>query len=181
MPQVHRWFALAVLLLLVCSATGCINEKVSESSVSYSFEWWVPVATFAVGLVLLPAGWVLRKTRFGWIMLVGGPLLLFVFGPGTVTDQVTVDAKHFTLHTGFWFSPTQFDVAFDDIQRIDITSETRRGRRGRKTTSYFLDCHKKDGAMEHVPIGTLMEEAVDAILAVADERQIPIADLTGNE
>lgn len=181
MTRVSRCFALALLLLLVGSATGCIDEKVSESSVSYTFSWWVPVATFAVGVVLLPAGWLLRKTRYGWLMLVGGPLLLIVFGPGALQDQVTVDANHFTLHTGFWFSPTRFDVAFSDIERIERTSETRRGRRGRKTTSYFLDCHRKSGEMDHVPIGTLMEEAVPAILAVAGERQIPVADLTGQE
>lgn len=181
MSRVSRWFVFAMLLLLVGSLAGCIDEKVSEGSVKYTFSWWVPVVTFVGGLVLLPAGWALRKTRFGWMMLVAGPLLLVVFGPGTVTDHVTVNDDQFTLHTGFWFSPTHFDVRFDDIQRIELTSETRRGRRGRKTTSYFIDCHNKSGGMDHVPIGTLMEEAVVAVLDKAHARSIPIADLRGSE
>lgn len=179
MFRTSRCLALATLLLLACFSAGCIEEKTAENSINYAFSWWVPALLFLGGIAMVPVGWITRQTRFGWAFLIGGPAVLLVLAPGTLTDRVTVDAEQFTLHTGFWFAPTHFEVRFDDVERIEITSETRRGRRGRKKTSYFLDCYRKSGGMDHVPIGTLMEEAAGAVLAVAQERGIPLNDLTG--
>jgi hypothetical protein len=164
----------------VCVLSGCVNQTAEAGQTTWKFAWWLPTVVLLGGLIAAPVGWLWRsKNNYGWVLLIGGPLAAAVFAPGLMADRVTVDDEHFTLRTGFWFAPTRHDIRFADVSRIDITSETRSGRRGRRTTSYYLVCHKTTGDSEKVPVGNLMEYAVGDILATADERGIPVQDMTG--
>jgi hypothetical protein len=118
-----------------------------------------------------------KNPRLGWALMILGPLAAVIMGPGMMMDKVVVDKQHFSLVTGFWFAPTKHDVKFADVASIDLIMEETRGARGRKNQNYYLLCHKKGGADQKVPVGTLMQEgAARAVLDEARELGIPIVD-----
>lgn len=162
------------------ASCGCAEERVVGDTTVFTFALWVPALVFLACVVATVAGWFLRKksTRWGWILLIAGPLAGAVVAPGLLLDKVTVNDERFTLHTGFWFAPTAHQVRYGDLSVIEFMAEERRSRRG-KRTSYYLLCHKKSGETERVPVGTLMQEgAVIKILDKAVERGVPVYDRT---
>lgn len=169
-------------LLLLPALCGCVAETQNGSATTYAFEWWTGVLSLVGGL-LLTAGGVLLLAKFGWrtiFLSIVGLALLFVVTPSQFSDKVVVDDEHFELHTGFWFDSTDHTVRFADLRQIDLTTETTRGRRGRKNTSYYLVCLKKTGVTEKVPVGTLMRPATEKqILARAEAKGVAVIDLQG--
>ncbi len=161
----------------VCVTCGCVDEKVSEGTTVFSFAPWVLGVSALVALLAVPVGWRLRSKRYGWALAVAGPIVLAVVIPGLMRDRVEIDAQHFALRTGLWFAP-RCTMCASAISLKSPWAPKRRTRRGTQT-DYFLDCQRKAGATERVPIGTLMEEAVGTILDTAERQGVLIIDRTG--
>jgi hypothetical protein len=173
-----RAAALALPLLL----TGCI-EKVSEGGLTiFKFETWGPMLVMVVSIgLIIAAVWIFKRVKWAAaLLMVLGLAGAVILGPGLFGDFVKVDAEHFELKTGFWFSPTHHEVRFDGLASIDLIAETRRSGRGKSTTFYLL-CKPRSGAAQKVPIGDLMTPARDLILANAQARGVPINDLRGGQ
>ncbi|HEY2839846.1 MAG TPA: hypothetical protein VGJ26_11890 [Pirellulales bacterium] len=152
----------------------------------YSYEPYVFGLMLLASVVAVPAGWFLRKKSgrvggFGWVMLIGGPIMLVAVVPGFWSDFIKVDEQGFELKTGFWFAPTHYKVEFDKLSSIALTAETRTGRRGRKETSYFLQCAERAAAGDKVPVGDMMKVALDEILTRAHDKGVVLMDQTNGQ
>lgn len=145
-------------------------------------EWWTGALCIAGGVIAIPAGLVVfRKNRWtGGLLVLGGLAVLGVLAPSMYADEPWVDADHFEARYGFWWSPTRHNIRFDDLREIQIVAKTKMTRRG-KQTSYELHCAKKSGGTEIVHVGTIMGEAGGEILDRAEEKGVPIHDLTGGQ
>jgi len=166
----------ALLALTLLAFPGCVTERVDGDTTIFTFAWWLPLLILVGGVVSLFAGILLRQNRFGWVLMIGGPIAAIFFAPSLWNDKVTLDHQHFTQRTGLWFAPRFQDVAFADLASIDLTSETRRTRRGR-STSYYMVCHRKSGEVAKVSINDLMKQgAFQKILAEASTYGIVVND-----
>lgn len=175
--RVHCFIAVMVLLTL----GGCVHEKVDGSTQSFTYELWVPLSALVVGIVAAPAGWFLRKTsqRFGWGLLIIGPLAAIFLAPSLFRDRAVVDDSGFSLRTGIWGLTAVHEVRFEELQRVRIISEEVTGRRGSKRTEYFLLCERKDGTTAKVPVNNkVAQAAAPHFLKRVSDHGIPIADET---
>ncbi len=175
-PTRIRSFILALGLAGVCLiGTGCTDVSRNGEDLTAKFALWVPLVFSLVGLAIAPLGWLLRKksARFGYGMLIGGPLLLLVVVPMFLNDRVTLEGDRFELRTGFWFAPTVRDIDLTTVQSIEVLIETKRKRRGssEEATLLFYD---QDGGPVEVPVGTLMDEVYEDLLIGFESRGIPI-------
>ena len=169
----------ALLALTALAFTGCTTERVDGDTTVFTFAWWLPMLILVGGVVSLGAGVLLRENRYGWVLMIGGPIAALFFAPSLWSDKVTLNHDHFTQRTGLWFAPKFQDIRFADLTSIDLTAETRRTRRGR-STSYYMLCHCKSGEDAKIPINDLMKrKAAASILAEAAAHGITINDLSG--
>lgn len=175
----RTWQVFAAGLLVALA--GCTNTRTDGPATVVTFEWWVPALIIVAGLVAIPVGlFVRRKSFYGWILLIGGPVAAAVFGPGFALDRVIVTPDVLTMRTGMWFDPTVREVRFADLSSVVITKTETRGRRGRKNISYDLKCTKKSGGQEVIPLGTLMEDGgAEAFAKAATASGVMIVDGTG--
>jgi hypothetical protein len=158
---------------------GCTREAQEGGTTIFTYALWVPGSILAAGVVAILVGVLIRKSvnRLGWGLIIVGPLAVFGFAPSLFRDSVAVNKDGFVQRTGFWFSQTVHEVAFDNVAHIELIAEEKVGRRGRRSTNYYLDCRLKNGSTERVPINDLMKQgANDKILGVARERNIPLVD-----
>ena len=166
---------------LVALLAGCTKTRTVGDATVITFEWWVTAAALAACVAAVPVGLLVRRRSFwGWILLVGGPVVGVVVVPMLALDKVTVAPDQFHLTTGFWFAPTDRSVRFSELQTVTVTKTETRGRRGRKNVSYDLKCLKKGGGTEVIPIGTLMEEGgFEAFVNAALAAGVPVINATG--
>src|SRR5436309_1321513 len=119
MTIIHRSLvrrSVPFVLLTCLFLTGCVEESVSGDESTFRFARWIPLAAAAAAIAATVGGVFLRSvSRYGWILLIGGPLFLIVVVPGLFMERVIVDDKHFDLQTGFWFAPTRHVVQFKDL------------------------------------------------------------------
>lgn len=169
-----RCLAIALLAGLL---SGCTTEYRDGETTVFTFAWYIPTLVILGGIVALLVGLVIVRKggKWGWALIILGPLAAVVLGPGLVQDKVTINQSGFTLRTGFWFAPTLYEVRFKDVTGMQLISES--GRRGRK--SYYILCLTRSGSQK-VPEGDLMRNGPsDRILEMAAELGIPIEDRTG--
>jgi hypothetical protein len=168
------------LMAVLATQAGCVRESVGEAGKTFAYELYVPVLLFFGGIAAAVAGWYLRGGRFGWVLMIGGVISTLGFAPSMFLDKVTVDDKHFTVRTGIWGLTNVHDVAYDNLTSVELTKEEKRGRRGRKSTSYYLLCHCKDGTSAKVPLNNqVCEAAAFDILTQIKDHNVPIGDATG--
>ena len=137
-----------VLLALVLIATGgCVHESDSGSTHVVKYEWWLPLSVFLGGAIAGPAGWLLRRSseRFGWGLLILGPLAAIGLAPSLFMESATLDDNTYKVRSGFWGMTASQDIELSKLKTVTITTEERRGRRGRKTKSNYLVCEFQDG------------------------------------
>ena len=181
-PRLPRLANLTLLALPLVLLTGCVREQTTGSTSTYSYELWVPGLIFLGGIVAAPLGWALREKsgRLGWGLMIFGPIAAFGFAPTMYLDQIVVAADHFMVRDGIVGMATTYDVKFADVKTMRMTTETTRGRRGRKNTKAYLLCDLKSGSTVKVPLdGRLAEAAVVPLIKQIVEHQIPIIDETG--
>jgi hypothetical protein len=177
-----RWLLLGLVVSSVLLLTGCVKETVDGDKHIYTYELWAPLLILVVGLAAVPAGWFLRNNRFGWALMILGPIAALGFAPTLFLERTTVDPQGFHVKTGIWGMTAAHQVRFDDLQTIRLTKEISRGRRGRKNTNYYMVCCRKDGTEAKVPLGnSLVEKAIDQIKIGIDAHSINVVDETGGE
>jgi hypothetical protein len=167
-----RVAVIACLLLL----GGCVDRTVKGNASVYGFSWWVGTLVVLGGLFAVPLGWGLRRfsRRLMLLGLVMGPVLLLLVGPAMFLDGVTVDDRHFAGRYGIWLSPTKFDVAYADLDHINVVTWEERTRRGGTRTKQRLDCVGKAGGTTTIQLGNLLQHARDEMLERAHEAGVRI-------
>jgi hypothetical protein len=176
----QRWlcFVLAAVVLL---QTGCVHEAVNGSAKTYTYQLYVPILLFFGGIAAAVGGFFLRQNRFGWVMMIGGPIAAIGFAPSMFMERITVDDQHFTVRGGIWGMTNVHDIRFAELQMVNITKEVTTGRRGRKNVSYYLLCNNKNGTSAKVPVNNdIAEAAAAAILAQFDAHKVTIVNTTGD-
>jgi hypothetical protein len=178
-PSRFRWLRAGLPALVFALFAGCVHQDVDGTEMRYRYEYWVPAAVGLAGLVATPAGWFLRpKTaKFGWTLLILGPLAVFLITPSMMFDRLTVNDQGFHLRTGFLGS-TAVDVDFDQVGTVRQTAETTSGRRSR-TTYYLLFEKKTGGEPAKISLGNeMVKAAARAILQRVAARGVPFIDQT---
>jgi hypothetical protein len=170
---------IAAILLVFLS--GCVHENTDGPTQTFTYELWVPLSVLLAGLVAAPAGWFLRKVsaRFGWGVLIIGPVAAIIFAPSLFRDRAVVDDTGLSLRTGIWGLTSVHEVKYDDLKQVRISSEEVRGRRGSKRTNYYLLCERNDGTTAKIPVNNKVAQAATPhFLKNASDRQISIVDET---
>ena len=169
------------LLLGAACLSGCVRKETQGDLLVYTFETWVGASVIVVGLAVTIGAILFRKSGAGaWITAVVAIVLTIVVGPMLLSDYVKLDKEHIETHWGLWFAPSVHNVRFDEVAKVDYTKEVKRGRRGRKNTTYFLVFTKKSGEQEKVAAsGELMTAAGDDVIAALTAKGLVVNDLTG--
>ena len=170
-----NWLVTIVLFCAVCS--GCVRESTEGDKHIYQYELWVSGAIFLAGIVAAVAGLALRKSsgRYGWTMLILGPVLVLGVAPSMFLDHVDVGPDGFSRHSGIWGMTAVQDVAFADVSRLQVETREERGRRGRKVERQYLVCYLKNGEKVELPAGNdVAREAVPQIAEIANNKGIQV-------
>ena len=179
MPRrLRRAVRILVPCAVACLISGCTKESQDGDTTIFTYAAWVSGVVLGGGILGTVVGVLIRKRveRLGWALIIGGPVATFIFAPGLYSDKITVNNDRFTMHTGFWFSPTLHEVQLGEVSQVELTAEKRVGRRG-TSTSYYMQCYRKAGNMEKVPINDLMKQGpLDKVLGIMNGRGIPIVD-----
>jgi hypothetical protein len=160
---------------------GCVSESVDGSAHEFGYEIWIPVSVFFGGFIAAGIGWFLRESssRFGWGLVIVGPLFAIGLAPSLFLDKAVVDNTCFYHRSGIWGLTSVHEIKMADVKQIRYIVEESRGRRGRKVENYFFICEKFDGSNEKFPINNDVAEAAALIfLDKAKERNIPFIDET---
>jgi hypothetical protein len=164
--------AVASCLLL----TGCVSESKAGTGSTFKFDWWIPTLITVVALLLVVGGvlFTVRKKQGAWVAILVGVVGL-LFGPNMFFDRAVIDDDHFELSTGFFFSPTYFNIKWDNVSSIIGSTEEKTGRRGRKSTSFYLNFNLKSGGSEKVPSGDLMKNGpIKKLVEMANAKGIKV-------
>ncbi len=172
----------AALCLFTCA--GCVRESTENGASTFRYESWVPVCTFLGCLVAIPAGWIIRRRskRYGWGLVVLGPLGMVFLAPSLLLDRVIVDRAGIHSRTGIWGMTAVHDLLYQDVKVVKIISESRTSRRGGKQTSSYLLCALKSGGSAKMPINNSVQQAAaPTILKHFEAAGVPIVDERGSK
>jgi hypothetical protein len=161
-PILLRGLCIVLSALMLLTASGCYERTTQGDQAIYHFAWWLGPAVIVGAILAVPAGWALRKVseRFGFALMILGPVLLVMVAPAMFSDRVVVDKDHFEARYGIWFSPSVHSIRFDDLREIRYVKT--RGARGR--TNWQLHCITKGGETRAVSAGDLVRQTVPEIL-----------------
>ena len=162
----------------------CVRESADQARHVFQYELWVPLVVLRAGIAGGAGGFFLRKVngRLGWSLLILGPLAAIVFAPSIFLERSVVGKDGFEKNTGFWGTTVVPPVKYADLIGIRMTSETRRTRRGGKSTSFYLNCDSKTGGSTKVSINNeVTKAAAKVILKEAMDHGIPFRDKTGGQ
>jgi len=174
-----RTLRLSAAVLIGVLAGGCVHVSDNGDCQVIAYELWVPLALLLSCLGAMLVGWFLRKVFPGRALgaAVAGFVILVLGVPSLFRDTVTIDNQKFIVRTGLWGITSVHSATFDDVQLMQIISETRTNSRGRERTLYFLVCQRKSGPNAKVPINnTMCETALPYIVKAAEKRNIPVSD-----
>ncbi|WP_428307356.1 hypothetical protein [Lacipirellula sp.] len=172
---------LPLLLAAVAFSTGCIRETTEGTAHVFQNELWVPIVTFLGGIAACVGGWFVKShsERFGWAMIILGPIAAIGFAPSLYLDRAAVDDSGFSLRAGIWGMTAVHDVKYDSLRQIHLTKEESYGRRGKKV-SYYMVCDRTSGEPAKISLGNQCAEAAAPLfLDAAQARGIPITNETG--
>jgi hypothetical protein len=157
-------------LLTVCLVSGCYERVTQGNQSIYRFAWWIGPSVIAGGILGVPVGWFLRNwnKRWGFVLMCLAPVLLVIVAPAMYSDRVIVDDQHFDAKYGFWFSPNQQSIRFENLREIRYVKIA--GNRGR--TNYELHCLSPAGQVTVVPAGDLVRQTVPEIAQRAKARGV---------
>lgn len=179
--KLRRQLQFVFLVLLVICTTGCVKETVEGETHVFTNELWVPLTALGGGLVAVPVGWLLRQviSKLAWALMIVGGISVLVIAPGLFLDRAAYNNDEFSLRTGIWGMTAVHDLKFADLAQVRYTSEERRGRRGRRSTNYYLVCRTKNGEEHKIPLGNpVAEELLIPVFERARELGIATSDET---
>lgn len=165
----------------LASTIDSVDVKVDGTTHTFTYEWWIPSVILLGGLVAIPVGLVLRRStsRFGWALLIGGPIAALGVAPSLFLDRSVVDDQHFSVRSGIWGMTAVHDVVYDKLANVRYIVEESTGRRGRTNYSYYLVCTNRDGTTAKIPMGNHCAEAAAVeFLKQAAALNVPIHDET---
>jgi hypothetical protein len=170
----RTWARLGVVALIALVA-GCVKEDVRGDTSVFSYEGWVSGLVIVGGLVATPLGFAIRKKipRLGWVLLIGGPILIVAVAPGMFLDKTVVDRDHFEASYGMWFAPSQVDVKFDELASMHLSAETK-GFGRRRRTERNMDLTYKSGKTRRVPLGDMLRYVAPRIAQRAEEKGVAV-------
>jgi hypothetical protein len=153
LPYCSRRLWVVLSLLVVVVSAGCVQETRSGDGVKYTYELWVPLSILFGGAIGLVAGVIgfMRSINYSWVLCllgIGG----LVAGPSMLCDYAVVDSQGFKVRTGIPFMASIQQVQFADVTSVRQTKKVTRGRRGRKTTTYYYVFDLKNGTSVEVNI-----------------------------
>lgn len=170
-------FLLFLLALILITASGCVRESQSGTARTFKYQLWLPLSVLVGGIVAGPVGWFLRRQRYGWAMLVLGPLATLFFAPTLFLERVTLDDNTYTVRSGIWGMTASHQVDLSKLKYVAITTEENRGRRGRTTTSTYLICNNQDGSVQKLSVNNDVTRAgAPHFLAKIAARGVPVAN-----
>ena len=164
-----------IVLLAFCLIAGCYERTADGNTAIYRFAWWIGPAVIVGTILSVPIGWVLRKAipKWGFGLMILGPVLLVLVAPAMYSDYVLIDDEHFEARYGFWFSPSVQSLRFRDLRKIQYVGVP--GSRGR--TNYEMHCVTTTGQTTVVPAGDLVRQTVPEILTRAKARGVFVVDM----
>jgi hypothetical protein len=169
------------ILCLIATAAGCTREETQGDLKIWTYESWVGVVAILAGIAVTVGALALRKSGFGAYVVAFFAIAFTVgFAPFGFVDYIKLDKEHVSTRWGFWFTPTIHEIRFDDVSRVDHTKEEKRGRRGRKSTSYYLVFTSRSGVQDKLGVGnSLMKAAKEEIVLALAAKGLEVNDLTG--
>ncbi|BBO36572.1 hypothetical protein [Lacipirellula parvula] len=174
---------LPLLLAAVALSTGCVRETTEGTAHVFQNELWVPIVTFLGGVAAAVGGWFVKahSDRFGWTMIILGPIAALGLAPALFLDRVAIDDSGMSAKVGIWVFSAPLEVKYDNLAQVRLIKEETTGRRGRKNVNYSMLCEKKSGGEPtKVPLGNhVIEAAAPAFLEAVQQRGIPIINETG--
>ncbi len=182
--KMRRLIHVAAAGLALFSTAGCVRESTDPSGHVFQYEFWVPLVVLLAGIAAGAGGFFVRKhvARLGWALIILSPLAVIVFAPSLFFERAVVRNEGFEVQTGFWGQTVVPTVHYADLSGIRMTSETRRTRRGGKSTSYYLNCDNKTGGSTKVSVNNdVTRAAAKLILKEAMEQGVPFRDETGQQ
>ncbi|HJT31501.1 MAG TPA: hypothetical protein VJ783_05575 [Pirellulales bacterium] len=172
--------AAAAICLLIALTTGCVRETADGGEEVFQYQLWAPLALAVAGIAAAPIGWFLRErsTRFGWGLLVLGPIFALALAPSLYLERVTVGGDGFHVRSGIWGSTAVFDVDFNQLRSLRFITQTRTTRRGRRTEEVMV-CGLTTGGETRIALNNdVKRAAVKAIVQQAAARGIQVVDET---
>jgi hypothetical protein len=137
-----------------------------------TFATPVVLATILACLAAIVIGWYVRKRiwRLGWFLVTTG-ILVCLIATLASRDRALVDAEHFETG-GAWLSESH-SIRYAELTQLEVASATRVTRAGRRT-DLTLVCRRRDGTVERVPVGDLMEPALGQLLSEARRHGVEV-------
>lgn len=180
----HRHGIACVLMILSISvASGCVEQASHPDGTQvFQFQRWVALTALAGALAAVPVAWMLRRRmkKITFIALGVAPVAMIIVVPGLWRDRAAVNDHGFSLDTGLWFAPSQWNVRFEDVESIRHVSYVD-CLRGLDQKKYKLILKMKSGSSRTVPSGDLMRHAVPTVLETARRMGIEVRDETVNK
>lgn len=145
--RMPRVLTAALTILCLVTLTGCVEKSTLDGATVVTNASWVYGLIGLAGLALSIVGGVAIKSNWwqGGITLLVGLGILLIGAPTYFLEKTTVREDGFEVKTGV-FGGTVHNVKYADIATMERTSEEVRGRRGRRTTKYYLILHMKSGS-----------------------------------
>lgn len=176
--------AVAVAGLLLACSSGCVQHEEQNGGLFYTFTWSASLWLILAALLLLYFGvrWLFKKSwrwYFRALGIVGvslSLLLAVVIVPPNFLDYLRLDDVHVEGRYGKWWSPTQYDVRFADMESMQfrvVRSEHYKG----PGPSYWLDLTFRDGCRASLPMGDLMKAAVHEVRSRAAAAGVKVGEL----
>jgi hypothetical protein len=96
--------SLVLIAVTLVATSGCVHESSEGSTRVFSYDLWVSMSVLLGGVIGAPAGWLLRKRfgRFGWALLIVGPLAAVLLGPSLFLERSAIDENGLAVRSGIW-------------------------------------------------------------------------------
>lgn len=160
-----KWFSLVLGAALLAVFVGCgVNENLTDEGVfSASKSPFEAIGFFFGGIALAVGGWFVAQAwgRVGIAMIIFGAGGALYMAPATLFENAVADSEHFDSTQGF-MGMTHHEVMMKDIDHIAIVTETRSGRRGRKSYDNYMVCHCKDGDQKKIQVDSKVQASAAA-------------------
>lgn len=162
-------------LAVVALALGCVVTHAGDTT-TWHYPHGLALLLILAGVLLLPASLagvvkgVLPPQALVAALLCSGTLV--VVSGWKLVDSVSVSNAEFTVHSGL----TRKTVAYADLTGIAVTAQQDDSQHP-PTVVYTLECRRKDGSVEKIPVTHLMQLGAEArILQAARWNHLSVQD-----
>ena len=162
-----------VIGALILFTSGCVDETSDGSTMTFTYEMWVPLTVLAGGLFAVAVGWQIRESfeRYGWALIIAGPIIAIVLAPSYFLTRAVVSDTSFSRRGVAWAT----DIKYDDLRLISISSKKTNSRHARRRTVVVFSCMRKDGTKEEISVNSeITEAAAPYFLERAAKYGVPI-------